>query len=316
MEYRKLGRSGLKVSVLGLGTNQIGGRVDPEGTAAIMSQAKEVGVNFIDTADGYGRGMSEEYIGRTLGQDRQWWILGTKVSGPQGDGPNDRGNSRKHIMDGVDASLRRLRTDYIDLYQIHFWDPTTPMDETLRALDDLVKMGKVRYIGCSNFTAWQLVESLWTSKEESLHSFVSVQPAYNLFNREIERELMPACQKYEVGIIPYSPLAGGFLTGKYRKGEPAPEGTRYARAQGPQASRVLNDRNYARVEKLQAFAHERGHGTGELAVSWLAAQPMVSTIICGATGPQQVVENAQAVEWKLTDEDLSALREMIQAPDF
>ncbi len=316
MEYRQLGRSGLRVSVLGLGTNQFGGRVDQEGVAAIMGQAKDTGVNFIDTADGYSRGLSEEYIGRALHTDRQWWIVGTKVSGPQGEGPNDRGNSRKHIMDGVDASLRRLHTDYIDLYQIHFWDPTTQAEETLLALDDLVREGKVRYIGCSNFAAWQLVESLHTSKQAGLHAYISVQPAYNLFNRDIERELMPACEKYSVSIIPYSPLAGGFLTGKYRRGEPSPEGTRYASARGPMASRVLNDRNYDRVEKLQAFAEERGHDVGELAVAWLASQPMVSPVICGATKPEQVVENAQSLEWKLSEDDKKALREIIDARDF
>jgi aryl-alcohol dehydrogenase-like predicted oxidoreductase len=318
VEYRQLGRSGLKVSELGLGTNQFGRRVGLEGVAAIMDKAQEIGVNFIDTADGYGGGLSEEYIGQALQSNRKWWLLATKVSGAMGEGPNDRGNSRKHIMDGVEASLRRLGTDYIDLYQIHFWDNSTPMEETVRTLDDLVHQGKVRYIGCSNFTAWQLVESVWTSRSKQLDEFVSVQPSYNLFNREIEKELIPAAQRYGVGIIPYSPLAGGFLTGKYHAGEAPPEGTRYAAMAGRpgMANRVLNDRNFARVDKLKAFADERAHGVGELAIAWLSAQPMVGPVICGATGPEQVEENAKATEWKLTAADLKALGEIIDAPDF
>ncbi len=316
MEYRTLGNSGLKVSALGLGTNQFGGKVDAEGVVAIMGQAKEVGVNFIDTADIYTRSVSEEYIGRALNAARQWWLLATKVNGPVGDGPNDRGNSRKHIMDGVEASLRRLQTDYIDLYQIHFWDPTTPAEETLRALDDLVHQGKVRYIGCSNFAAWQLVESIWIARQAGLASYVSIQPAYNLFDREIERELIPACQNCGIGIIPYNPLAGGVLTGKYRQGEAPPQGTRFAAASRGMVARVLTDRNYMRVEKLEAFAAERGHRVGELAVTWLASRPMVGPVICGATNPGQVVENAHSLEWKLSAEDEKTLQEILQSPDF
>lgn len=316
MEYRKLGNSGLKVSTLGLGTNQFGGRVDPEGVATIMHRAQEMGVNFIDTADSYSRGASEEHIGRTLSADRQWWLLATKVSSPMGNGPNDQGNSRKHIMDGVNASLRRLGTDYIDLYQIHFWDAHTPAEETLRALDDLVRQGKVRYIGCSNFAAWQIVESIWIAKQANLTPYISVQPVYNLFTRHVERELIPACQQYGVGIIPYIPLAGGLLTGKYRRGEAPPEGTRYASDAYGMAARVLTDRNYRRVEKLQAFAQERGHHIGELAVTWLASQPMVGPVICGATNPGQVEENARSLAWKLAEADEKALRQILEAPDF
>jgi aryl-alcohol dehydrogenase-like predicted oxidoreductase len=288
--------------------------VDAEGVAAILGQARESGVNFIDTSDTYSRGVSEEYIGRVTENDRQWWIIATKVNGAMGDGPNDVGNSRKHIMDGVEASLRRLRTDYIDLYQIHRWDSTTPIEETLGVLDDLVHEGKVRYIGCSNFAAWQLVESLHTSKSMGWHSFISVQPQYNMLSRDIERELIPAAQKYGVGIIPFSPLAGGLLTGKYKKGEAPPSGARLSA--GPQAQRVLTDRNFSRTEKLEAWAQEHGHTLGELAIAWLLGQPMMGSVIAGATRPEQVADNARAADWKLSDQELEEVRAILTAPDF
>jgi len=314
MEYRSLGRSGLKVSALGHGTNTFGRAVDAEGVAAILGQGKEVGINFIDTSDTYSRGMSEEYIGRVIENDRSWWIVATKVNDSMGEGPNDRGSSRKHIMDGVENSLRRLRTDYIDLYQIHHVDATTPIDETLRALDDLVHQGKVRYIGCSNFEGWRLVEAMWTSRELGLNSFVSVQPQYNMLTRDIERELVPACQKYGVGIVPWSPLAGGLLTGKYKRGETPPAGSRLS--SGPMAQRALSDRNFSRTEKLEAWAQAHDHTLGELAIAWLLGQPMLSSVISGATKPDQVADNAKAVEWHLAPQDLDEVRAILTAPDF
>ena len=205
MEYRQLGSSGLKVSTVGLGTNNFGGRIDAERSAAVLRQCIDEGINFIDTANIYGRSVSEQHIGETVKGIRSQVLIATKVSGAMGDGPNDRGNSRYHIMEQVEASLRRLQTDYIDLYQIHFTDPSTPIEETLRALDDLVRQGKVRYIGCSNFAAWQVCEAYWTSKALNLNAFVSVQPEYSMLNRDVERELVPFCEAYNVGVIPYFP---------------------------------------------------------------------------------------------------------------
>ena len=224
MEYRKLGRSGLQVSVVGLGTNYFGRRVDADGAAIVISGALDVGINMIDTANTYGQGLSEEYIGRALKGRRHQAIIGTKVSGRMGEGPNQAGNSRQHIMSEVENSLRRLDTDYIDLYQIHFADPTTPTEETLRALDDLVHQGKVRYIGCSNFMAWQVCEAVLTSRNSNLTPLVSVQSRYSMLDRAIEAELVPFCTEYRIGIIPYYPLASGFLTGKYRRGLTPPSG--------------------------------------------------------------------------------------------
>jgi aryl-alcohol dehydrogenase-like predicted oxidoreductase len=225
MQYRNLGSSGLKVSAIGLGTNQFGGKVDLETTRDIIAAAIDAGVNFIDTADIYQEGRSEEYIGKSLTGKRTTALIATKVYGKVGDGPNDRGASRLHIIHGVEASLRRLRTDYIDLYQIHVWDEEAPIDETLRALDDLLHAGKVRYIGASNFTAWQLVWSNALAELRGWSRFVSIQPHYHMFEREIEKELLPACQYFNIGVLPYFPLAGGFLTGKYKSGEPAPAST-------------------------------------------------------------------------------------------
>ncbi|MDQ3699808.1 MAG: aldo/keto reductase, partial [Chloroflexota bacterium] len=212
MEYRQLGRSGLKVSAIGLGGNTFGNGADEAQTARIVHHALDVGVNFIDTADVYSRGVSEQYVGKAVAGRRQQAVIATKVRGQMGDLPNDSGLSRKHIMDGIEASLRRLNTDYVDLYQVHSVDQTTSIYETLATLDTLVQQGKVRYIGCSNFMAWQICEALWASDRKNLTPFVSVQPQYNVLERTIERELLPFCRQYGIGIIPYSPLAGGILT--------------------------------------------------------------------------------------------------------
>jgi aryl-alcohol dehydrogenase-like predicted oxidoreductase len=309
MEYRKLGSSGLKVSVIGLGGNTFGRYADEQQTAAIINRALDLGVNFIDTADIYGRGVSEEFVGKAVRERRREALIATKVCGRMGDLPNDQGLSRAHIMDGAEASLRRLGTDYIDLYQVHFPDPDTPIEETLRALDDLVHQGKVRYIGCSNFAAWQICEALWVSDRHHLASFVSVQPQYNLLNRTIERELLPFCRRFGIGIIPYSPLAGGLLTGKYRLGEPPPPGTRAYN--NPNMQRQLTEQNLRIVERLSAFAQARGHTVGELALAWLAAHPEVSTIIAGATSPEQVEQNVKAADWKLTGDELKEIEALL-----
>jgi aryl-alcohol dehydrogenase-like predicted oxidoreductase len=313
MEYRSLGHSGLRVSVAGLGTNNFGRRVDAAGTAAVINKAVDLGVNFIDTADQYGGTLSEEYIGQAIKGHRRDLIIATKFEHDMGEGPLWGGASRRYIMEAVHASMKRLDVDYIDLYQIHDVDETTPIEETMRALDDLVHNGDVRYIGCSNFPAWQFVEAQWIARTEHLSPFISVQNRYNMLQREIEREVAPSAWKYGAGVIPYAPLAGGFLTGKYRQGEPGPEGARLS-SPGGFGRNLMNDANYAKVEKLRAFAEERDHSVGELALAWLASQPYVGSVIAGATKPEQVEENVRAVEWKLTAEDLQAIGEITPPP--
>ncbi len=311
MEYRRLGPSGLQVSAVGLGTNNFGGRIDEAESTRVIRQAIEEGINYIDTANIYGRGISEERIGKATKDIRSDVLIATKVSGSMGDGPNARGNSRHHIMQEVEASLRRLQTDYIDLYQIHFADPSTPIEETLRALDDLVHQGKARYIGCSNFDAWRVCEAIWTSKALNLAPFISVQPEYSLLNRSIEDELVPFCQTYDIGILPYFPLASGFLTGKYRQGEPVPEGTRFAGNSGAK-ERTLTEKNFAMLTRLENFAEERGHPIVELAIAWLLGNSAVSSVIAGATKPEQVVANAKAAGWHLTPEDMQEIEGLLQ----
>jgi len=315
MQYRRLGNSGLKVSVVGLGCNNFGRAVsDPQQSARVVHRAMDLGVNFIDTADVYGQGLSEEHLGVALAGRRDAAILATKVGMTMGKDPNDRGSSRFHIMAGVEASLRRLQMDYIDLYQIHRWDAETPVEETMSALDDLVRQGKVRYIGCSNYTAWQLVWSQWVSDRRGWTPFVSVQPEYSLLYRGLEPELLPACQTFGIGVIPFFPLAGGMLTGKYREGEPAPAGTRGANAE--RFARFTAPRNFAIVRRLEAWVKERGHTLTELAIAWLAARPAVATVITGATKVQQIEANVKAVEWTLTPaevEEVAALAPLERA---
>jgi aryl-alcohol dehydrogenase-like predicted oxidoreductase len=305
VQYRRLGRSGLKVSVLGLGGNTFGRYADAAQTARIIHHAIDIGVNLVDTADSYTNGVSEEHVGAALKGRRADMLIATKVCSPMGPGPNDRGLSRKHVMDGVEASLRRLGTDYIDLYQVHAWDPDAPLEETLRALDDLVRDGKVRYLGCSNFTGWQTVWALWVADRRGFAPCVSNQPQYSLLERDVERELIPACLAHGVGLIPYSPLAGGLLTGKYREGEAPPPGSR-----GEDNERLrqrFTPRAFAAVRRLSEWAEARGRTVGELAVAWLAAQPVVSTIIAGARHPEQVEANARAIAWALTADELKEI---------
>ena len=302
MEYRRLGNTGLKVSEVGLGGNNFGWWADEPTSIGVINHAIDSGINFIDTADIYDRGHSEEYIGKALKGKRSQVIIATKFANPMGESPNEKGGSRYYIMKAVEASLKRLQTDYIDLYQIHLPDPETPIEETLRTLDDLVWAGKVRYIGCSNFAAWQLCEALWTSKVNNLHSFVTVQPQYNLLARQIERELVPCCQAYNIGVIPYFPLASGFLTGKYRQGEKPPADSRLS-APNPAFQRIFTEENWSKLAKLEAFAKERGHTVGELAIAWLLSKPWLSTVIAGARKTEQVSANVAASEWKLTAEE-------------
>jgi aryl-alcohol dehydrogenase-like predicted oxidoreductase len=312
MEYRKLGNSGLQVSAVGLGTNNFGGRMEAEPAARVVEEAIDLGINFIDTADIYSKHLSEEYIGRAVKGKRQQVLIATKLGGGMGDGPNEKGASRQHIMRAVEESLHSLNTDYIDLYQIHFPDPTTPIEETLRALTDLVCQGKVRYIGCSNYQAWQAAEAIWTSRTQHLESFASVQPHYNLLTRDVEKELIPFCNQYNMGILPYFPLAAGFLTGKYRRGQNPPDGTRMAGGGGRLTSRWLTDANFDMLDRLENFAAERGHPMVELAISWLLAKPQVSSVIAGATTPGQLQANAKAVEWHLTSEDTEEIDRIME----
>ena len=304
MEYKKLGRSGLEVSALGLGCNNFGRRCDQEQTSAVVGKAIELGITFFDTADIYGpRGLSEEYLGKALEGRRHEVTIATKFAGPMGEGPLWGGGSRRYIIQAVDASLKRLNTDYIDLYQMHFPDRRTPIEETMRALDDVVRSGKARYIGCSNYDGWQVVEAQWLAKSEHTTPFISAQNQYNLLDRRIERELVHACNAYGLGVLPYFPLANGFLSGKYKHGEAPPEGTRLS-ARG-MSDRVLTDENFQKLGRLEEFAQARGHTVLDLAIGWLASQPHVGSVIAGATKPEQLEQNAKAAEWKLSADELA-----------
>lgn len=305
MDQKNLGRSGLQVSAVGLGCNNFGRRLDKDGTAAVVNKALEAGITLFDTADIYGgRGVSEEFLGAALQGHRRDVVVATKFAGPMGEGPYWGGTSRRYIFEAVDASLRRLGTDYIDLYQVHFPDPRTPLEETMRALDDVVRQGKVRYIGCSNYAAWQVVESQWIARTNLSTPFISAQNQYSLLERRIERELVPACNAHGLRVLPYFPLANGFLTGKYKAGAPPPEGSRLAGA-GARAETVLNEKNFAILAKLESFAEQRGKGVLDVAIGWLASQPHVGSVIAGATTPEQVEQNARAGDWKLSPEELA-----------
>ncbi|MGE0230137.1 MAG: aldo/keto reductase [Dehalococcoidia bacterium] len=305
MEYRKLGRSGLEVSIVGLGTNNFGQRMtDPKAAEAVVHACLDEGINLFDTADVYGgRGPSEEFLGKALKGHRQEAVIATKFASPMGEGPMTSGGSRRWIMQAVEDSLRRLGTDYIDLYQVHRPDASTPEEETLRALDDLVSSGKVRYIGNSNYSGWQIANSHWIAETRGYAPFVSAQNEYSLLNRRIEAEVVPAAEKFGLGILPFFPLASGLLTGKYQRGAGGPEGARLS--SGPMADRMLTDKNFDTVEALQEFATQRGHTLLELAFSWLATQTFVGSVIAGATKPEQVKANAQAAAWRLTAEEMA-----------
>lgn len=310
MQYRNLGRSGLKVSAIGLGTNQFGGKVDLETTRNIIHAALDKGVNLIDTADVYQQGRSEEYIGKALQGRRELAVIATKVRARTSEGPNEVGTSRQHVLNGVNASLRRLNTDYIDLYQIHSWDSETPIDETMEVLNDLVRWGKVRYIGASNFSAWQLAWSNALAEMRGWTKFVSIQPHYHMFERSIEKEIIPCCEYFNLGILPYFPLAGGFLTGKYEHGEPAPEGSRGETSKYVQ--RYMTSENFTKVERLQAFARERDHTLNELAHAWLLAQPQVGSVISGATRVEHVEANTSAGDWTLAEDEAAQVHRILE----
>jgi aryl-alcohol dehydrogenase-like predicted oxidoreductase len=307
METRTLGKSGPTVSLVGLGCNNFGGRIDLAATRRVVDKALDLGITLFDTADVYGkRGGSETCLGEVLGKRRQNIVLATKCGLPMDDAGTKRGAAPAYIRSAIEASLRRLKTDWIDLYQIHRPDPATPIEDTLRTLDDLVRAGKVRYIGCSNYAAWQMVEATWTSRTRGLAPYISCQDEYSLLVRDIERELVPAMQAYGLGLLPYFPLASGLLTGKYRRGHALPEDTRFTKMTGL-GERYLTERNWDVVEKLETFCAERGRTLLELAFSWLAARPAVASVIAGATRPEQLEANVAAVGWRLSADDLAEI---------
>ena len=306
MELRRLGNSGLKVSAIGLGGNTFGATVDGDAAVAVISHALDLGITFIDTANTYSNGRSEELIGKALVGRRDEVVVATKAGWAVPSEHKGGRLSRRWIMEAVEGSLRRLGTDYIDLYQAHRPDEDTPLEETLRAMDDLVHQGKVRYIGCSNYAAWQLVQALGISQRAGLASWISVQPRWNLLDGLDDPHLLPACGAFGVGIIPYTPLASGILTGKYRPGEAPPPGTRAG--DFPQVGQGLTEAKLEMVERLAAWAEARGHTVAELAIAWLLAHPEVSTVIVGARAPDQLDRNVIAVGWHLTPDEVAEVQ--------
>jgi len=305
MRQRSLGKSGVQVSLVGLGCNNFGGRIGLEASRQVIHKALDLGITLFDTADIYGeKGGSETILGQLLGDRRKEIVLATKFGMPMDDAERLKGASRRYILSAVEGSLNRLRTDWIDLYQLHTPDPLTPIEETLRTLEELIRQGKVRYIGCSNLPAWQVVEAQWTARQIGLNAFVTCQDEYSLVVRDPERELLPAMQAYGLGLLPYFPLASGLLSGKYKRTGPMPEGARLTKTQRL-ADRYLTEANWQIVERLSDFCKTRGRGLLELAFSWLTARPVVCSVIAGATRPEQVEQNVKAADWTLTPEDLA-----------
>jgi aryl-alcohol dehydrogenase-like predicted oxidoreductase len=306
MEHRRLGRSGLKVSEVGVGCNNFGGRCDRAATKAVVDAAIGAGITLFDTADVYGNQQSEVLLGEALGKRRPQVVIATKFAMPMGQTVHDRGGSRRYIFAAVEASLRRLGTDYIDLYQMHAPDPDTPIDETLDALDTVVRQGKVRYVGNSNFSGWQIADADWTARSAHRTPFVSAQNHYSLLERGIEAEVLGACERFGLGMLPFFPLASGMLTGKYRRNEAPPQGTRLATV-GRLAERALSERNFTIVEKLIDFAQQRGHKLIDVAFGWLLTKPVISSVIAGATSAEQVEANVAASTWRLSAEEMAAV---------
>jgi len=308
MQKRTLGAHGPQVSIVGLGANNFGGRTDAATSERVIAKAIDCGITLIDTSDNYGnRGGSETILGNALGARRNDVVLATKFGLPMDDSGSKRGASRRYAMQAVEASLRRLRTDWIDLYQVHFPDSRTPIEETLRALDDLVKAGKVRFIGCSNFSAAQLREALGVSEHARIASFVTCQDQYNLLDRGLEKDRLPIMRGHGLGLLPYFPLASGLLTGKYKEDAAPPAGTRFAGATPRGNDTFMNARNWRLVHELSDFATERGHSLLELAIGWLVSQPFIPSVIAGATRPEQIEQNIAAAGWALTAADLAAI---------
>jgi aryl-alcohol dehydrogenase-like predicted oxidoreductase len=309
MSYRRLGASGLMVSVLGVGCNAFSRRVDQDGVNGIVAAARDTGVTFLDTADVYGveRGASEEMLGQALRGQRDEFVIATKFGGGR-QPPGQARASRTTVVRAVEDSLRRLRTEHVDLYQLHLPDDVTPIEETLSALTDLVRAGKVRYVGCSNFSAWQVADADWTARTSGLERFVSAQNEYSLLDRSAEQELVPACERFGLGLLPYFPLAHGLLTGKYVRGQGAPVGSRAARE--PERARWLGSADWDRIEALAAYAEKRDVGILDVAIAGLAAQPAVGSVIAGATSGDQVRANAAALRWQPDEADLAELDQL------
>lgn len=312
MEYRRLGETGLMVSELCLGCMTFGREADEEASGRLVSRFLEAGGNFIDTADVYADGVSEEITGRALKGVRDDVVLATKVRFPMGGGPNDVGLSRKHVIRGCEDSLRRLGTDYIDLYQVHCWDAATPLEETLSALSDLVRLGKVRYIGVSNFTAWQIMKGVSLGDALGLERFVCLQPQYSLIERNIEREILPACLEEGLGVIPWSPLGGGFLSGKYRRDARPPEDSRIAGAEEWQEEywdRRATERNWNTLDVVGSISEATGKSYAQISLNWLLRQPAVTAPILGVRTPEQLEDNLGATGWELDDDQVENLSE-------
>ena len=307
MEYRTVGRTGLKVSVAGLGCNNFGMRIDAKASADVVGAALDAGITLFDTALSYGGGLSERFLGEALVGHRDEVVLATKFGGSAGGEKRPARESaagRRWIQHAVEESLRSLQTDRIDLYQLHYPDPLTPIEDTLDALTTLVDQGKVLYLGCSNFAAWSLVDAHWVAEAKGLSPFAAIQNEWSLLRREVEAEVLGACRRLTTSILPYFPLASGMLTGRYRRGEPAPAGTRLSLDYFKQFS---TDADFDRVEKLEAWSATRGRSLTEVALSWLASQPEVASVIAGASRPEQVTENAAATRTDLTPQDIAEL---------
>jgi len=319
MRMRYLGKTGIKVSELCFGTMTFGGRsffkhiggLGQKEATTLVDMSLEAGINFFDTADVYSEGLSEEILGKALGPRRKDIILATKVRLPMGPGPNDVGLSRHHIIEGCHASLKRLGTDYIDLYQVHNFDPDTPLEETMRALDDLVRQGKVRYIGCSNFSGWQLMKAMAISDKRGWERFVTLQALYSLLARELENELVPLCLDQGLGILVWSPLSGGFLSGKYRRGKPQPKGTRLSGPQ-PRFQPFDEEKGFDIVEALDKIAKAHKATVAQAALNYLLAKEGVSSVIIGARTPEQLTDNLKTTDWEMSAEEVSRLDEMSQ----
>jgi aryl-alcohol dehydrogenase-like predicted oxidoreductase len=311
MEFRRLGKSGLKVSEVGLGCNNFGMRIDQGATDKVVAAALEAGITLFDTADVYGGQKSEVMLGKALGKRRGEIVLATKFAMPTGAGPAERGGSRLYVTRALEASLKRLGTDWIDLYQMHAPDLDTPIEETLRALDDAVRAGKVRYIGNSNFAGWQIADADWAARQQHLTRFVSAQNNFSLLERNVEREVTPACEHFGLGVLPYFPLASGLLSGKYQRGAAPPEGTRLASA-GARGAAALSEKNFDKLEKLAAWAGERGHTLLELAFAWLLGHGVVASVIAGATRAEQVAANAAAAAWRLTPGEVAEVTDLVK----
>jgi aryl-alcohol dehydrogenase-like predicted oxidoreductase len=316
IQERNVGKSGLRVSSIGLGCNNFGRSLDLAASRPVIHKALDLSITFFDCADVYGRrGGAETILAEVLGPRRKDIVLTTKFGRRMDDAGRLMGGSRRYIFTAVEASLKRLKTDWIDLYQYHLFDPLTPIEETVRALEDLVRQGKVRYVGCSHVPAWIVVDALWHARADHLAGFVTCEDEYNLLARDVERELLPAIRTHGLGLLPYYPLASGLLTGKYKRGEPFPAGSRFATVKDRDyAADFISEANWRRLERLTAFAHERGHRLIELAMSWLVANPLVACAIVGATKAEQVEENVRAAGWMLSRAELEEVDKLCAEP--